>query len=285
MKKIRSKSNEFISTFLYHFFIIIFGFIMIYPLLWMLSSSFKNTNEIFSTTQGLIPHTFKFQNYFNGWKGFGGVSFKIFFKNSFIIAGVSTIGAVVSSGLIAYGFARIKFPFKKFWFMCMMLTLMLPYQVVMIPQFVIFHKLNWVNTFLPLIVPQFFGQSFYIFLIMQFIQGLPKDLDEAAKIDGCGKYTIFFRIILPLIVPALITSGLFSFMWRWDDFFGALLYLNKPQLYPVNLAIKMFADPTTLADWGAMFAMASLSLVPIFVIFIFCQKYLVEGISTTGMKG
>lgn len=285
MKNIKSKQNELISTILYHFFIILFGFMMIYPLLWMFFSSLKNTKEIFDTTQSLIPHTLKFNNYVEGWKGFGGISFAVFFKNSLLISILGTIGAVVSSGLIAYGFARIRFPFKKFWFTCMMLTMMLPYQVVMIPQFVIFHKLNWINTFLPLVIPQFFGQAFFIFLVMQFIQGLPKDLDEAAKIDGCGRYSIFFKIILPLIVPALITSGIFSFMWRWDDFFGALLYLNKPQLYPVNLALRMFSDPGSLTNWGAMFAMATLSLLPIFIIFITCQKYLVEGIATTGMKG
>lgn len=190
----------------------------------------------------------------------------------------------MSSALIAFGFARCRFKFKQFWFSCMMLTMMLPFQVIMVPQFILFQRIGWVGTYAPLIVPYFFGQAFFIFLIIQFIQGIPRDLDEAAKIDGCSIYGIFFRIILPLVVPALVTSAIFSFMWRWDDFLAALLYLNEPSKYTVSLALKMFADPSASSDYGAMFAMATLSLVPIFAIFLFFQKYLVEGISTSGLK-
>ena len=163
--------------------------------------------------------------------------------------------------------------------------MMLPFQVVMIPQYIIFNKLGWVGSYLPIIVPQWFGQGFFIFLNIQFIKGIPMDLDEAARMDGCSTYTIFFRIILPLIKPSLVTSAIFSFMWRWDDFLAALLYLSDPLKYPVSYALKMFSDPTAGSDWGAMFAMATLSLIPIFVIFLTMQKYLVEGIESTGIKG
>ena len=261
------------------------GLIMIYPLLWMVMSSFKENNEIFDQASSLWPEVFHFENYANGWKGFAGISFGKFFTNSLFITVIGTIGSVFSSAFIAFGFARLKFKGRKVWFTCMLLTMMLPFQIIMIPQYLIFSKLGWVGTFLPMIVPHFFGGAFFIFLIIQFIYGIPKDMDEAAKIDGCSYYGIFFRIILPLIVPALVTCAIFSFMWKWDDFMGPLLYLNRPTTYTVSLALKMFADPTSLSDWGAMFAMATLSVLPMFLIFVFFQKYLVEGISTEGLKG
>ena len=278
-KKIKTKSV------IYTVLVLLGGFIMIYPLIWMVMSSFKENNEIFSDASSLIPSYFKFENYSNGWAGFAGISFSVFYRNSFIISIIGTIGAVFSSAVVAFGFARTRFRSRAFWFVCMLITMMLPFQIIMIPQYIIFNQLGWVGTFLPLIVPSYFGGAFFIFLIVQFIYGIPRDLDEAAKIDGCSYYGIFARIILPLIVPALVTCAIFSFMWKWDDFLGSLLYLNKPSTYPVSLALKMFADPTSISDWGAMFAMATLSVVPIFVIFIFFQKYLVEGISTDGLKG
>ena len=281
MKKYKKIAN----TAIYHFVVIAFGYIMIYPILWMFFASFKDNSEIFQNAGRLLPEKFRFENYINGWKGFGGVSFTVFFKNSFIIAILSTIGAVSSSTLVAYGFARIKFVGKKLWFALMMISMMLPFQVVMIPQFILFHKLDWVNTIKPLIIPQFFGQPFFIFLMIQFIKGIPSELDQSAKIDGCGRYLIFYKVILPLMSPAIITSTIFSFYWRWDDFFGALLYLNKPQLYPIPLALRMFSDPGSFSNWGAMLSMATLSLVPVLLIFLVFQRYLVEGISTTGLKG
>lgn len=265
--------------------IILGGLTMIYPLLWMVMSSFKENNEIFSSASSLIPKKFHVENYANGWRGFAGISFAVFFGNSFFLSIVGTIGSVFSSAFIAFGFARLRFKGRGFWFICMLVTMMLPFQIIMIPQYIIFNKLGWVGTFLPLTVPNYFGGAFFIFLIIQFIYGIPRDLDEAAKIDGCSYYGIFFRIILPLILPALVTCAIFSFMWKWDDFMGSLLYLNKPSTYPVSLALKMFADPTSITDWGAMFSMATLSVVPIFLIFVFFQKYLVEGISTEGLKG
>jgi multiple sugar transport system permease protein len=265
--------------------IVVLGLFMIYPLLWMLASSFKDLSEIFTRAGTLIPERFTFENYQIGWSGFGGITFATFFKNSFIIAILSTIGAVSSSAVVAYGFARIPFAGRGFWFVCMMLTLMLPSQVQIIPQYIVFSRLQWINTFLPLIVPKFFGQAFFIFLMMQFIRGLPRELDEAAEIDGCGRIGMFWRIVLPLITPALITSALFSFYWTWEDFFGPLLYLNEPRLFTVSLALRQFADPSSATNWGAIFAMSTLSLLPAFILFLMFQRYLVQGISTTGLKG
>lgn len=270
---------------LYHLITFLLGVAMIYPVLWMLGSSFKENADIFTTMGTLIPPKFTVENYVEGWKGFGNVTFAIFFKNSFIIAGVGTIATVFSSALVAYGFARIPFQGRNLWFTIMMITLMLPFQVQIIPQYIMFNRLNWINTFYPLIIPKFFGGAFFIFLIMQFIRGLPLELDESAEIDGAGRLGTFWWIILPLIRPAMITSGLFSFYWTWDDFLGPLLYLNQATLYTVSLALKSFADPTAVTNWGAVFAMSVLSLLPVLFIFIFFQKYLTEGIATTGMKG
>ena len=168
----------------------------------------------------------------------------------------------------------------------MLLSMMLPAQVLMIPQYLWYQKLGWVGSYLPLIVPYFFAiQGFFVYLMTNFIDGIPKELDEAAKIDGCSYPQIFARVILPLITPALVTGGIFSFMWRWDDFLSALLYINKSSKDPVSLALKLFCDPGFSSDYGAMFAMASLTILPSVIIFIFFQKYLVEGISISGLKG
>lgn len=273
------------GTILYHVVICGFGFIMVYPLLWMFFSSFKESNTIFTTAGSLLPDKPVLENYINGWKGFGKTSFAVFFKNSFFISIVSTIGAVASSAIVAYGFSRCRFRGRKLLFMAMLVSMMLPFQVIMIPQYLWFKVLGWTNSMKPLIVPFFFGQGFFIYMIMNFIDGIPRELDEAAKIDGCSYYGVFWRIILPLVVPALITSSVFSFMYRWDDFLSALLYVNKTSMYPVSLALKLFADPSSSSDYGAMFAMATLSILPAILIFVCLQKYLVDGIATSGLKG
>ncbi|WP_053219947.1 carbohydrate ABC transporter permease [Virgibacillus senegalensis] len=267
-----------------HTVMIVFTLIMIYPLVWMISSSLKESSSVFVDAHSLIPEGWHFENYITGWKGFGGISFNTFFINSAIISVVATIGSILSSTLIAYGFARIKFKGKNIWFVCMMLTMMLPFEMVMIPQYIMFNKFHWIDTYLPLILPTFFGIPFFIFLIMQFIRTIPTELDEAAKIDGCNSFQIFYRIIVPLIVPAMMTSAIFSFYWRWDDFMGPLIYLSTPEKYPVSLALKLFSDPNSVTNWGAMFAMSTLSIVPIFVIFFIFQRYIVDGISTSGLK-
>ena len=274
-----------VNKIIYHIVICGFAIIMVYPLLWMIMSSFKESNTIFVTAGQLIPEKFILDNYITGWRGFGKVGFATFFKNSFFISIVATIGTVLSSSIVGYGLSRCNFPGKKMLFTAMLLSMMLPAQVLMIPQYLWYQKLNWVGTYQPLIIPYFFAtQGFFVYLIMNFIDGIPRDLDEAAKIDGCSYYSIFGRIIFPLIIPALVTASIFSFMWRWDDFLSALLYINESAKYPVSLALKLFSDPGSSSDYGAMFAMATLSILPAIVIFISLQKYLVEGISTSGLK-
>ena len=271
---------------LYHALVLAFGFVMVYPLLWMVFSSFKPTTTIFTTAGELLPRTWTGANYVNGLKGFGKIPFVQFFKNSLFISVVATIGTILSSAIVAYGFSRLKFKGRGLLFSAMMVTMMLPAQVLMVPQYLWYQKLGWVGTYLPLIVPYFFAiQGFFVYLNVNFINGVPHELDEAAKIDGCSTYGIFLRVIVPLLTPALITTGIFSFIWRWDDFLSALLYVRNSAMYPASLALKLFCDPSSSSDYGAMFAMSTLSIVPVMLIFIFLQKYLVEGIATSGLKG
>lgn len=167
----------------------------------------------------------------------------------------------------------------------MLVTMMLPTQVIMIPQYLIYYRLGLVPGYVPLILPYFCGQAFFIYQMMQFMQGIPKDLDEAATIDGCSKYQIYSRIILPLMKPSIVTTVIIQFYWKWDDYMGPLLYLSRPQSYTVSIAIKLFADSASTTDYGAMFAMSTLSLIPVFLIFLFFNRYLVQGIGTSGLKG
>jgi multiple sugar transport system permease protein len=277
------KAKQLRQTIIHHAVVVAIGIAMAYPLVWLVASSFKEKTEIFQYTTSLIPKVFTLENYRSGWAGFGNVSFAVYFRNSFIIAGLGTVGAVLSSLLVAYGFSRVRFMGRGLWFTCMLATLMLPFQVQMIPQYIMFRELDWINSFLPLIVPRFLADPFFVFLMMQFIRGLPVELDESAEIDGANRLGVLWWIIVPLVKPALITSAIFSFYWKWDDFLGPLLYLNKPTLHTVSLALRNFADPSAASNWGAVFAMSALSLVPVMVVFIAFQKYIVDGISTTGM--
>ncbi|MCL2202866.1 MAG: carbohydrate ABC transporter permease [Defluviitaleaceae bacterium] len=283
---IGSRTREKIRyPILYHFFIGVFGFIMIYPVLWMISGAFKTDVEIASGALTLLPQNFSFDNFRDGWRVSETLTFGRFFLNSAIISVSSTIGVTISSALVAYSLARTKFNGRKLIFGIMLSTMMIPGQVVMIPQFIIFHRIGWVNTFNPLIIPSFFGAAFFIFLMMQFMKGVPKELDEAAICDGCNKYSVFIRIIFPLLKPALITTAIIQFYWAWDNFLGPLIYLQSSNLFTVSLALRRFADADAGTSFGAMFAMSTLSLIPVFVMFLIFNKHLVEGINTTGIKG
>lgn len=271
---------------LYHILVTLGALIMVYPLLWMVFSSFKPTEMVLPTSGQLIPVTWTLDNYVQGWKGFMGYSFATFFLNSFFISIVSTFGTLISSAFVAYALQRLQFRGKKILFGLVLSTMMLPAQILMIPQFMWYRHLNWVGTYYPMILPYFFAvQGFFVYLIMNFIGGIPKDLDEAAKIDGCSYYVTFFRIILPLIVPALVTSAIFSFIWRWDDYLSALLYVNKASMRPISLALQLFNDPSSGSDIGSTLAMSTLSIVPATILFLIFQKSLVEGIASTGIKG
>lgn len=270
---------------IYHLFVVCFGIVMIYPVFWMISGSFKDNAEILRGGLNLIPEAFKGSNYATGWSGFGGITFTTYFLNSLKLTSLATLGTVISSALVAYALSRLHFRGRKFWFTCMIATMLLPGQVIMIPSYLIWYKLGLVPGYLPLIIPNFCGQAFFIYQMMQFMSGIPRELDEAATIDGCSRYGIFGHIVLPLLKPSIVTTIIIQFYWKWDDYMGPLLYLSKPQSYTVSLAIKLFADAASQTDYGAMFAMSTLSLVPVFLIFLFFNRYLVEGIGTSGLKG
>jgi len=265
--------------------IIALGFGMLYPILWLIGASFKPSNTIFSDP-GLFPKAFTLENYVKGWQGIGIVGFGTFFKNSFIVCVLSSLANVAFCSLTAYAFARLRFKLKRLWFAVMLMTLMLPAHVTTIPRYIMFRNFGWIDSFLPIVAPKFFAtDAFFVFLLVQFIRGLPKDIDESATIDGCSKFGIYAKIILPLTVPALITTLLFSFLWTWDDFFNQLLYLTSPGNYTVPMGLRLFLDSSGVSSWGPMFAMSVTSLVPAFILFFSLQKYFVRGIATTGIKG
>jgi multiple sugar transport system permease protein len=205
--------------------------------------------------------------------------------NSAIVVVGAIAGILFSCSLAAYAFARLKFRLKTLWFAIMLMTIMLPIHVIVVPQYIIFNKLGFVNTFVPLILPKFLAtDAFFVFLMVQFIRGIPRELDEAAVIDGCGHWRIFSRVMLPLMGPALGTTAIFTFIWTWSDFFTPLIYLTNPIAYTVPVALRSFLDATTASNWGAMFAMSVVTLIPLFLAFLFGQRFLVRGIATTGGK-
>lgn len=268
-----------------HSLLIIVLFAMLYPLLWMVAASFRPNNEIFSSL-GLVTNHFTLDNYINGWTGNGSLNFSVFFINSLVISTLAIVGNLVACSLAAYAFARLKFPGMKLLFALLLGTLLLPYHVTLVPQYVFFNQFNLVNTFVPLVLPKFLGtDAFFIFLMVQFIRGIPGDLVDAARVDGAGHWKTFIRIIMPLAAPAIGTTALFTFINSWNDFLGPLLYLNSNTLWTVPLGINGFLDSTGgQSSYGALFAMATLSLAPLVGFFIAFQKLLIEGIATTGIK-
>jgi multiple sugar transport system permease protein len=282
-EKLPARREKKRPRWLAHLVLIVFAAAMLYPLLWMLSSSFKPTEDIFSQT-GLIPERVTAGNYPAGWTALPH-DFDHYIWNSIIIVTGSILGNLLACSLAAYAFARLEFRFKKFWFAVMLATIMLPIHVVIVPQYIMFSEVGWINTFWPLIVPKLLAtDGFFIFLMVQFIRGIPTELDEAARIDGCGHWSIFWRIIIPLSVPALATTAIFTFIWTWNDFFSQLIFLTDPDMYTVPVALRTFVDATSQTPWGPVFAMSIVALAPVFGFFLAGQRYLVRGIATTGLK-
>lgn len=270
-------------------FLIGLSIFMIYPLLFMFFAPFKENGEMLSSIS-LLPNSLTklgLSAYFNGWKAAGDYTFGTFFKNSFLLVIPTVVFTVLSSSLVAYGFARFKFPFKRILFVIMISAIMLPQTVIIIPSFLLFQNLNWLDSYLPFIVPAIFASnSYFIFLFVQFFRSIPRDMDEAAIIDGCNAFSIYTRIILPLSKPALVSAGIFSFIWTYNDFFNSLIYINSVGKYTVSLALKMSIDTQGgIVMWNEIMAMSVLAIIPPTFIFFLAQKYFVEGISTSGLKG
>jgi oligogalacturonide transport system permease protein len=273
------------KTIITHISMILLGLLMLYPLIWMFFSSFKSNKEIFSGVN-LLPIEPIWDTYKNGWKGTGQITYGTFFLNTFKLVLPTTLFTVFSSAIVAYGFARFKFRLKKQLFMLMISTLMLPNAVLVVPRFMLFSKFGWTNTYLPFIVPAIFAcYPFFIYMIVQFFRGLPRDFDEAATIDGCNSFQIFWRILLPLCKPALFSAAIFQFIWTWNDFFNSLIYINSVKKFPIVLALRMSLDTTSASNWNQVLAMSILSLLPGTILFFSAQKYFVEGITGSGVKG
>jgi pectin-derived oligosaccharide transport system permease protein len=279
----RATWRDRLRSVIKHILLIAASVIMIYPLLWLVVSSFRPTEVIFRTP-GLWLNDLYVQNYTQGWYALN-YPFGQYIINSAIVVIGAIAGNLFACTLAAYAFARLKFRFKTVFFAIMLMTIMLPFHVVVVPQYIIFNALGWVNTFVPLILPKFLAtDAFFVFLMVQFIRGIPRELDEAATIDGCGHWKIFSRVMLPLMGPAIATTAIFTFIWTWSDFFTPLIYLTDPIAYTVPVALRSFLDATAGSNWGAMFAMSVVTLIPLFLVFLFGQRFLVKGIATTGGK-
>jgi ABC-type sugar transport system, permease component len=266
-----------------HLLLIVFSLLMLYPVIWWVGASLKTTAEM--SLPSIWPSTPMWENYTKGWQFSPEFTFGRFFGNTLLMEFWNVLGAVLTSALVAYGFARLNFKFRGALFSILLLTMMLPGQVTIVPQYILYNKLQLMDSYIPLVLPHFFGGgAFFIFLLVQFIRGIPRELDEAAKIDGASVYGIFYRIVLPLIKPALVTVAIFTFIWSWDDFFAQMLYLNSVGKFTVGLALRMYVDQFEI-QWGRLLAMSLLSVMPSVVLFFFAQKQFVEGIATTGLKG
>lgn len=267
-----------------HFILVVIGFAMVYPLIWLFFSSFKPNTEIFDSLS-LLPDNITWDSYINGWKGNGQNNFGVFFINSFKLVVPTVAFTIISSVFVGYGFARFEFAFKKILFFLMLSTLMLPNAVIIIPRYILFKNFDWLDGYLPFIVPAIFAcNSFFVFMMVQFFRGLPKELDESAVIDGCNSFMILVKILLPLTKPALFSVGIFQFIWTWNDFFNSLIYINSVRKFTVALGLRMSIDIASATNWNRIMAMSIVAIIPCVVVFFAAQKYFVEGIATTGIK-
>ncbi|MFD7660790.1 carbohydrate ABC transporter permease [Actinosynnema sp. NPDC059797] len=270
---------------LWHVVVIGALLVLLYPLVWLVSTSFKPATEVLSALS-LLPREPTGDNYAQVFDGVGEFGVLHYFWNSLLVSVGAVAGNVASCSLAAYAFARLHFRGRGPLFGFMMITIMLPHHVVLIPQYVIFQQMDVVNTFWPLVLPKFLAtDAFFIFLMVQFIRTLPRELDEAATLDGCGPVGTFRHVILPLLRPALITTAIFSFIWAWNDFFSQLIYLNDAEKFTLPLALQLFIDQATESAFGPMFAMSVLALLPIGLFFLAFQRFLVDGVATSGLKG
>lgn len=265
--------------------LILVGFVMLYPLIWLLGASFKSNSEIF-TSAGFIPKQFDFSGYVKGWETSTQYTFAKYFLNTFKIVIPKVIFTVISCTLTAYGFARFRFAGKKFMFAILISTLLLPNIVLRIPQFLMFRDFGWLNSFYPLFVPAAFAtDTFFVFMLIQFMRGIPRDLEEAACIDGCNSFQTLIYILIPVLKPALISVSLFQFMWSMNDFLGPLIYLNSVEKYPVAIALKLSMDSSSTTQWSQVIAMSIIALIPSLIVFFSAQRHFVDGITAGSVKG
>ena len=265
--------------------IILVGLFLLYPIIWMFFASFKTNEEIFGTTK-LLPNSFSMQNFIDGWNGNGVYSYARYFLNTFKQVIPVTIFTLISSTLTAYAFARFEFRGKKLLFAVVIALLMLPNSVTIIPRYSMFSLFGWVNSYMPFYVPAATAcNSFFIYMLIQFIRGIPRELDESACIDGCGTLRTLVQILIPLMKPALFSAALFQFMWAYNDYLNQLIFINSGEKYTISLALRLSLDSESVVNWGKMMATAFIAVSPLMLLFFAAQKYFVEGIATSGLKG
>ena len=279
------KKKKKIQSIIQYIILIVIGIIMIYPLIWMFFASFKTNEEIYGSIS-LLPKSYSFEAFVNGWNAIGGNTYAVFFRNSFLLVIPTTIMTVVSSTLVAYGFARFDFRGKKLAFSLLLSTLMLPNAILIIPRYTIFRELKVLDGYGPFyLMAAFACYPFFTYMLIQFMRGLPRELDESAYIDGCGTFKTLIYILLPLLKPAMFSAGLFQFLWTYNDYFNSLIYINTVRKFTVSLALRLSLDSETIVVWKNVMAMSCLAVLPVVILFFFCQKYFVEGIATSGLKG
>lgn len=279
------KTREQVSTVLRYTVLILVGFVMFYPMLWMVGASFKaSNNEIYSTIS-FLPKSPSFQAYIDGWTATGN-PYSLCLINTFKIVIPKVIGAVVASVVTAYGFSRFEFPGKNFWFSILLATLFLPQVVLNIPQFLLFRTWGWTNSYLPLVVPAFFGaEPYFIFMLVQFMRSVSRELEEAAEIDGCNSFQRLVYIVVPMVKPTIVSVALFQFMWAFNDFQGPLIYIDSVKKYPTSLGLRLLTDAETGFEWNKVLALSVITLLPSLIVFFLAQDQFVDGIAAGGVKG
>ena len=271
------KTREQVSTVVRYTVLILVGFVMFYPMLWMVGASFKaSNNEIYSTIS-FLPKSPSFQAYIDGC---------LYLINTFKIVIPKVVGAVVASVVTAYGFSRFEFPGKTFWFSILLATLFLPQVVLNIPQFLLFRTWGWTNSYLPLVVPAFFGaEPYFIFMLVQFMRSVSRELEEAAEIDGCNSFERLVYIVVPMVKPTIVSVALFQFMWAFNDFQGPLIYIDSVKKYPTSLGLRLLTDAETGFEWNKVLALSVITLLPSLIVFFLAQDQFVDGIAAGGVKG
>lgn len=283
MKKKRFRRGR-VSPLTY-LLVLVIGVIMLYPIIWMFFAAFKTNEEIFGSIK-LLPSHFSLQSYIDGWNVNGRITYKTFFINSFTLTIVTTLLTVLACSIVAYGFARFKFPGKKIFFGILITTMMLPDSILLIPKYSLFNSMGLLDSYAPFYMQAILAcYPFFVFMLIQFIRGLPRELDESAYIDGCGEFRVFWKILVPLMKPALFSAGLFQFMWTYNDYTNVLIYINSVKKYTLSLALRLSLDAESVIQWNKVMAMSFLSLLPLIILFFAAQKYFVEGIATSGLKG
>ncbi len=281
----RKLQNQKFSAVMRYVVLTLVAVVMLYPIIWLVGASFKENNEIF-TSIGFIPKRLDFQAYIDGWNTKGDYTFTLYFINTFKYVVPKIIFTLFSATITAYGFARFEFPFKKIMFSLLMATMFLPQVVTRIPLYLFWKNLGLLDTYIPLIANSVFAQEpFFVFMMIQFLRSIPRDLDEAATIDGCGEFGILWRILVPALKPALISCVIFQCVWSFSDFLGPLIYITSQDKFPVSLALKLNIDPSTNTPWNQVFAMSLISLLPAIILFFSAQKYFVDGVTSSGIKG